>query len=260
MQSGVLSKSIAEKLTRSYYGSRVVSQTHKDLPHRLGDILANLSEIASIADRCCEAGRQMLRAEGATITVPVEGGQMAWSSTDELSMRLVDLQDVVGQGPLLDSLRHTTVNVVAFDSVGDGRWPTMHDHALATSETFTGALITVPLCFAGRSVGVLSAHRQEALRDDDQDVGTFLSLALGGAVGQQRYGEAAAYELPRSWSSRAEIHLATGMVIAQAEVAPQDAMALLRGRAFAQEKSLVDIASLVISRDIHFRRSATRSD
>jgi AmiR/NasT family two-component response regulator len=56
----------------------------------------------------------------------------------------------------------------------------------------------------------------------------------------------------RSWSNRAEIHQATGMVVAQLEISATDAFARLRAYAFAEQRQLADVARDVVARRLHF--------
>ena len=58
----------------------------------------------------------------------------------------------------------------------------------------------------------------------------------------------------RSWSKRAEIHQATGMVIAQLGINPTDAFARLRAHAFTEGVSLGDVARDVVARRLHFSK------
>jgi AmiR/NasT family two-component response regulator len=58
----------------------------------------------------------------------------------------------------------------------------------------------------------------------------------------------------RSWSKRAEIHQATGMVIAQLGINPTDAFARLRAHAFTEGVSLGDVARDVVARRLHFTK------
>ena len=61
----------------------------------------------------------------------------------------------------------------------------------------------------------------------------------------------------QSWSSRAEIHQATGMVLAQLEISATDAFARLRAHAFAEQRLLGDVARDVVARRL---RSPTTPD
>ena len=54
------------------------------------------------------------------------------------------------------------------------------------------------------------------------------------------------------WSERAEVHQATGMVVAQLGVPETDALALLRAYAYSHDQSLAITAHAVITRILVF--------
>lgn len=65
--------------------------------------------------------------------------------------------------------------------------------------------------------------------------------------------EGAPPEWDRAWNGRAEIHQATGMVVAQLGVGAADAFARLRAYAFAHDRLLVEVSRDVVARrlDLH---------
>ena len=54
------------------------------------------------------------------------------------------------------------------------------------------------------------------------------------------------------WSERAEVHQATGMVVAQLGVPETDALALLRAYAYSHDQSVAITAHAVIARILAF--------
>ena len=50
----------------------------------------------------------------------------------------------------------------------------------------------------------------------------------------------------------ARVHQATGIVVAQLAIAPDDALALLRAHAFAENATLDEIARVVVDRQLNF--------
>jgi hypothetical protein len=64
---------------------------------------------------------------------------------------------------------------------------------------------------------------------------------------------------PKEWqwpdnssSGRAEVHQATGMVLAQLGISATEALARLRGHAFVEQRLLIDVARDVVSRRLWF--------
>jgi hypothetical protein len=58
--------------------------------------------------------------------------------------------------------------------------------------------------------------------------------------------------LDGSWNDRAEVHQATGMILAQLGVSAQDAFVRLRAHAFATRRPLVEVARDVVARRLVF--------
>jgi AmiR/NasT family two-component response regulator len=63
-----------------------------------------------------------------------------------------------------------------------------------------------------------------------------------------------------TWASRSQIHQASGMIVAQVGVRTEDAMALLRGQAFARNTTLLEVAGDIIARRINFRDFSIEGD
>ena len=56
------------------------------------------------------------------------------------------------------------------------------------------------------------------------------------------------------------MHQATGMVMAQVYVTPEDALALLRGHAYALGTDVGDVAERVVRREINFSSFEVEGD
>jgi ANTAR domain len=101
------------------------------------------------------------------------------------------------------------------------------------------------------SVGSLSkAQWRDVL--DMADLAVLIMLRFGAAPDVMSAGW-----LNLSAGARAEIHQATGMVLAQLGVGAQEAMARMRAHAFAEERLLVDVARDVVTRRLHFSPDMT---
>jgi len=70
----------------------------------------------------------------------------------------------------------------------------------------------------------------------------------------QRPGDEQAWD--RSWGNRAEIHQATGMVVAQLGISAADALARVRAHAFAEQRRLGEVARDVVARRLRFMKDA----
>jgi len=97
-----------------------------------------------------------------------------------------------------------------------------------------------------RAPGALSATQmRDAL--SAADAATLILLGLRSDPGEEQAWD-------RSWGSRAEIHQATGMVVAQLGISAADALARLRAHAFAEQRLLSEVARDVVARRLRFAK------
>ena len=88
----------------------------------------------------------------------------------------------------------------------------------------------------------------------------FLGATVGTAILQDPRVGRPDQVLSEAWATRSQIHQATGMIVAQVGVRTEDAMALLRGQAFARNTTLLDVAHDIIGRRINFRDFTIEGD
>lgn len=236
-----------------------MAETHNELVIRLATVLAALHSIESGAARLCEASRRMLGADGAALTVITSThSKVVLAATDDLSNELEDLQDVVGEGPSRDAYRFNSFQIGEFGAGGDRRWSLMREHGQRLG--FNGAIVSLPLRPHEEPIGTLTAYRTQAPFLIDTATADFLAVAIGTAVLQDPRLDTRSEVFAQVWPSRAQIHQATGMIISQVGIRPEDALALLRGQAFANNTTLLDIAHQIVDRKINFRHFAIEGD
>lgn len=236
-----------------------MAETHHHFIGRFARVLASVHAIEPASSRLCEAGRLMLGADGAALTLMTGSQSMVVvASTDELAEQLEDLQDVVGEGPGKDAFATGSVQVADFANGGDGAWPLMHEHGDRLG--FRGVLVAVPLNPHDEVIGTLTTHGSAAPRPADLEIANRLGAAIGTALLHDPQVERRDEMLASSWASRAQVHQATGMIISQTGVRPEDAMALLRGQAFANNLSMLDVAQQIVERRINFRDFTIEGD
>jgi hypothetical protein len=240
-------------------GAMRVAETHERLIGRMANILASLHAVEPVTARLCEAGRQMLEAEGAAMTLMTTSESLVVvAATNDLAAQLEDLQEVVGEGPSKDAFRDDAVQFADFAADGDDRWSLMHEHGVGIG--FEGTMIAVPLRPRGEVIGTLTAHHQSGDVVSDPATADFLSVAIGTAVLQDSHLGGTEEMHADPWASRAQIHQATGMIISQVGVRAEDALALLRGQAFANNTTLIDVAQQIVERRINFRNFTIEGD
>jgi hypothetical protein len=138
-------------------------------------------------------------------------------------------------------------------------WP-MYAAAVA-ERTAVEAMFALPLQWGTINLGVLVLYRfrvgalsEAQWRDvlSAVDVAVLLMLKLGA---DSDGGHEAWLHL--SGVARAEIHQATGMVLAQLGVSAQEALARMRAYAFAEERPLTEVARDLVSRRLRFTQDMT---
>jgi hypothetical protein len=226
---------------------------------KFATVLASLSREESLTARLCEAGRRMLESDGAAMTLDYTGeGRLLLHATDEMSAKLDDLQDVVGEGPSFDAAHTGEVVVARLGNGDEGRWALFSDRL--TDLGFVGTLVAVPLRAELAVLGVLSLHRRDPDHEVDLTSANFLGVTVGTAILQDPRVGKPDQLLSEAWGERSQIHQATGMIVAQVGVRTEDALALLRGQAFARNATLIEVAHDIVGRRINFRDFAIEGD
>ena len=168
--------------------------------------------------------------------------------SDPVAELIEELQDLLREGPGLDAFR-TGLPVVLLERQQSARWPLLLQ---GLEERFAPVtLIGLPIKPDVDVLGAITLYRFERLHDDfDLPGAEFLANAIGVAVvGQYDRGESANLD----WMSRDRINQATGMVVVQLQIAPGDALALLRAHSFAHGTTLSAVADAVVRRELDFR-------
>jgi hypothetical protein len=101
-------------------------------------------------------------------------------------------------------------------------------------------------------LGVLTLLRRgSGTLTEELPIARFLSDAVGAALMRDPLS-GADFGRGGPWSQRAEVHQAIGMVCAQLRIGPEDAMALLKAHAYADDLDLTAVATLVTGRRLDF--------
>ena len=214
---------------------------------RLTQRVAGLPASDPLPLRMCVAFVQLVDAQSGSITVGYSSSERTvLCATDEDSARYEDAQDLLREGPSLDAYR--TGAVVSSLSVEDQshRWPGLATSVLTPWRTVRA----IPMRPDASLLGVLTVHDGPEMLDDEQEL-SFLADAIGAAI----VGDMPMHDdESRLWAERDRVAQATGMIVAQLHLPPNDALALLRAHAFAQERSVVAVSRSVVERELDFSR------
>ena len=215
------------------------------------------SERAAQPRRICDLCVSMLGVTGAGISLSTPtGNRGVVYATDDVAARIEELQVTLGEGPCVDAVGSGGPVLVPDlgepDDVTVGRWPAFMEGAGAAG---VRAVFAFPLRIGAIKVGAIDLYRtSRGGLDADQLVGALMvadaaALALldldPGAEGfVDDQAARSTYHL--------QVHQATGMVQAQLDVTTDAAFAMLRARAFATGRPLVDVATDVVERRLRF--------
>lgn len=210
---------------------------------------------AAVAEQFCRACVEGLGIDGAAISLLTESpSRETLCATDATAALIEELQYTLGEGPCIEAAtsgRQVLVPDVTAAS-RHARWPIFA--AAVDEQAGIGALFALPLQLGTINLGALDLYRttpgdmgDAELRDATRasDTAALMLLGLRTDPGDGQWWD-------QSWASRAEVHQATGMVVAQLGIGAQDAFARLRGYAFSQERMLGDVARDVVARQLRF--------
>jgi GAF domain/ANTAR domain len=202
-------------------------------------------------------------------TLPVSGVGLALmtddgpagtvAASDDGAMRLEELQFTLGEGPCVEASR-TGRPVLAPDLAGTSsrRWPQFSAGADAAG---LRAVFALPLQVGGIRLGVLDLYRHtagELSPAELSDALTFADAATQLLLDLQAQDTAQRIPAPHALAvldDRAEVHQATGVVSVRAGVSLAQALALLRARAYAEDRPIGDLARDVLDGLVHLEES-----
>jgi hypothetical protein len=215
---------------------------------RLARLIAEADADLPLETRLCHAFLTIMAGEGAALTVAyTRPERVTLCVTDDIAARLEDLQDVLGEGP--GPTAYVTGEIAIADvRAENGQWPLFTDAARKIPGV--SALYSVPVRPWNDGVlGVLTVH-QNGAEPVDSERAQFLANAIGAALVKDSPVESDLRSGP--WSTRSQVHQATGMVVAQLRISPEDALALLRAHAFSHDTTLGSVAEQVTGRRLQF--------
>ena len=227
---------------------------------RVAQILAGVgdgvTDVTTLPQRLVRACALALPVTGVGLVLMTESGPAGTVAvTDPTAGTMEELQFTLGEGPCVESSA-TGRPVLQPDlaRTGPARWPGFCAGAL---EAGIGAIFALPLRVGGIRLGVLDLYRDrpgELGGDELADALSFADAATSVLLHLHAHGGAGGAELESFpvIEDRAEVHQAAGMVSVQAGVSLAEAMVLVRARAFASERPVLDLARDVLGRVVTF--------
>ncbi|MEV5433708.1 GAF and ANTAR domain-containing protein [Streptomyces sp. NPDC052701] len=213
-----------------------------------------------VPGRLCEVAVELLPVTGASVSLRSDGMPVQLGASSERAAYVAQIQATLGDGPCQRALE-TGGPVLACDlTAGQDahRWPVFAQQATAAG---VRAVYALPLGSDSVCVGTLDLYRDtpggltgRQLRVA-QLVAGVMTVALM-ALSQEEGHEPQAGEpwLSGLAADHDEVHQAIGMIMAQLGVSTDEALARLRGDAFARGRTVLDVARDVVAHRTRFDR------
>ena len=211
----------------------------------------------TLADRLCAAATEGLDMAGVGVSLASDG-LLATVCTTAGAHDAEALQVDLGEGPAHDA-HALGAPVLVADLDLDGSWPAFGPAALAIGLRATFAF---PMRRGSVRLGALTLYRSAAgeLADEQHaDALLFTRLALDLFLAlQSEHPPGELHELfATSAGSAAQVHQASGMVSVQLDISVGAALSVLRAHAYAEDRSLRDLADDIVARRLRMDDPAT---
>jgi hypothetical protein len=203
-------------------------------------------------ERLCAGATAVLPVDGVAISVMTNvDGLGSVAASDAATTRLGDIQFTLGEGPCWDAARDGRPVLVGDMAAAAGRrWPMFTAEVLQAGFR---AVFAFPLQIGAIRLGTLGLVRAEpgelesgavidALIVADVAALTLVDLPAGDP------NNPAALWSEVSGRYRAEIHQATGMVMAQLDIGAQEALMRVRAHAYAHAQTAGEVAREIVAR------------
>jgi hypothetical protein len=230
-------------------------------PSGLAAALDALASAHESRGSLCDPFVDVLPVTGASISLlSRDFGTETICASTPLAARLDELQFDLGVGPCWDAVARS--RPIIEPDLRTSTEPAWTPFVEAIQKDDIGALFAFPLVIGALDVGAVDLYSAQPGSLSKADIRNATSLAtvaarqvLRRAIAADPEGRATEHEESEGYgSSRREIHQATGMVLAQLDISPEDALLVLRGRAYADGRPLREIANDVIERRLSFGR------
>lgn len=221
--------------------------SYASLIGRLAAALGQAPASRPLPWRLCHAAQGVLGADGASLTLEnTTPGRVTLCATDRRAELLEDLQDVLGEGPTPHAFLAGRRATAPLREAEAAVWP---EFTIAAKKIIgpAGVIWSLPMRPAGETLGTISLYRlARGHLAEPPDAAQFLVNAVGAMLltDPHAFVEAAG----DGWASRAVVHQATGMLVAQLGVHADGALAILRSYAFRTSTELNRVARDVVDR------------
>jgi GAF domain-containing protein len=201
----------------------------------------------------CRTATRELPAAGVAMSLMTKEGLWATvAASDPASKAVEELQFTLGEGPCLDAFaagRPVLVSDLAQDGVGS--WPVYCSNAQGRG---VHSVFAMPMQIGAARLGIMDVFREQ--------VGPLSAAALAQALafaelatlsllnGQERAGDGHAAGLDGALDASFAVYQAQGMVMVQLGVSLAEALARIRGYAYANDRGVGSVARDILGRTL----------
>jgi len=209
------------------------------------------------ADSLCEACVALLDIDAAAICLVFDGANAGMLGSSSAAARTYDeLQFTIGEGPCLDSVvLRSPVLVADLADPDDNRWPA---YGAALLGHHIRGVYAMPVVLAGEYVGALVLFRTHPGRPAQEQLAgaiaaaDLVSMPLLDLMDSDLQAAVADPDSD-AWAElnalgRAEVSQATGMVVAQLDIDPAEALVRVRAHAYATGRTAAEVARDIVDR------------
>jgi hypothetical protein len=236
---------------------------HSTVKSVLAEALIGGERGGAAADRLCVACLPLLGVDAAAISLIDQGeSRGTFGASDQKARQLDSLQFTAGEGPCLEAARRMLpVLVPDLQSHAEPRWPAFKD---AAERAGVRAVFALPIRVGRVGLGALDLFRTvagplsyaqmtDALLVADAAAQVLLDIIDEGVSEAERAGPLEQWAQVASLA-RIDVYQATGMVMAQLDISPLEALVRIRAYAFAEELTAGQVAQLIIGRQLRLER------
>lgn len=212
-----------------------------------------LADGSDVVPGVCRACVAELPVDGAVFTAMVsDAARETLYASDAVADQTEQLQFSLGEGPCLQAFSTgRPVLIPDLAAVEAARWPIF---AAVAADLPVGGLFAFPLQVGAISVGVVDVYRRAAGPLQASELARVLQVADLAALAllTARAGPPAeGLEVSRAAGAGSDhrvVHQATGMLLGQLGVGAAEALARLRGHAFAEGRLIDEVAADIVAR------------
>jgi hypothetical protein len=180
-------------------------------------------------------------------------GNETISASDEIAARLDELQFDLGEGPCWDAYGTGRPVIEPNVQQPNGVWPAFSE---AIRHQDIGAIYAFPLFVGPLQLGAIDMYSIEPklLSDAHTRQGAAFASVVSRLIlhrALERAGNDGDSQ-PETQFSRRTIHQATGMVLAQLNLPPDEARLVIQAHAFATGRTMQEIAEDIVERRLNF--------